>query len=302
MGAGAERRRRRRRRRHGRGGRRAARRDRGVFRRVGERRRADPPRRRAQARPEARGGAHGRTRAPRQRAPGRRRRREGELLGAALRARRRRAAEARGRRDLRVAAIEGREQRPLLLDDGARGPRDLWGLRVRAERRSRRRPHRRRGVDGRRLSSRAAPHRRQAPRAFYVFSPRGLRGRAAHGGLPQVPRRLSQERVAARRLRARGDGRPAQALGRGRPAQARRGRLQRRDQHPRAPGPRGLRAALGGRARGRAGQESEIPNFKGSYLGRFPLVLADFWTSDHLSERSRSTDAFLERARAEHSR
>ena len=42
----------------------------------------------------------------------------------------------------------------------------------------------------------------------------------------------------------------------------------------------------------RAGQESEIPNFKGSYLGRFPLVLADFWTSDHLSERSRSVDAF----------
>ena len=41
-----------------------------------------------------------------------------------------------------------------------------------------------------------------------------------------------------------------------------------------------------------AGQESEIPNFKGSYLGRFPLVLADFWTSDHLSERSRSVDAF----------
>jgi len=41
-----------------------------------------------------------------------------------------------------------------------------------------------------------------------------------------------------------------------------------------------------------AAQESEIPNFKGSYLGRFPLVLADFWTSDHLLERSRSVDAF----------
>ena len=41
-----------------------------------------------------------------------------------------------------------------------------------------------------------------------------------------------------------------------------------------------------------AGQESEIPNFKASYLGRFPLVLADFWTSDHLLERSRSVDAF----------
>ena len=43
----------------------------------------------------------------------------------------------------------------------------------------------------------------------------------------------------------------------------------------------------------RAGQESEIPNFKGSFLGRFPLVSADFWTSDHLSERSRSVDAFV---------
>ena len=42
----------------------------------------------------------------------------------------------------------------------------------------------------------------------------------------------------------------------------------------------------------RAAQESEIPNFKGSYLGHFPLVSADFWTSDHLSERSRSVDAF----------
>ena len=47
-----------------------------------------------------------------------------------------------------------------------------------------------------------------------------------------------------------------------------------------------LRAAL------RAAKESEIPNFKGSYLGRLPLVSADFWTSDHLSERSRSVHAF----------
>ena len=39
----------------------------------------------------------------------------------------------------------------------------------------------------------------------------------------------------------------------------------------------------------RAGKECELPNFS---LGRFPLVLADFWTSDHLSERSRSVDAF----------
>ena len=41
-------------------------------------------------------------------------------------------------------------------------------------------------------------------------------------------------------------------------------------------------------ARARAGKGCEIPNFKGSYLGRFPLVLADFWTSDHLSERPRT--------------
>jgi hypothetical protein len=40
-----------------------------------------------------------------------------------------------------------------------------------------------------------------------------------------------------------------------------------------------------------AGKECEIPNFKGSFLGRFPLVSADFWTSDHLSERPRSVDA-----------
>ena len=42
----------------------------------------------------------------------------------------------------------------------------------------------------------------------------------------------------------------------------------------------------------RAAKESEIPNFKGSYLGRFPLVSADSWTSDHLSERSPSVHAF----------
>jgi TPR repeat protein len=45
-------------------------------------------------------------------------------------------------------------------------------------------------------------------------------------------------------------------------------------------------------AQSRAAQESEIPNFKGSDLGQFPLVSADFWTSDHLSERPRSVDVF----------
>ena len=38
----------------------------------------------------------------------------------------------------------------------------------------------------------------------------------------------------------------------------------------------------------RAAKGCENPNFKGSYLGRFLLVLADFWTRDHLSERSRT--------------
>ena len=34
-----------------------------------------------------------------------------------------------------------------------------------------------------------------------------------------------------------------------------------------------------------------MPDFKGSCLGRFPLVSADFWTGDHLSERPRSLGA-----------
>ena len=38
----------------------------------------------------------------------------------------------------------------------------------------------------------------------------------------------------------------------------------------------------------RAAKGCEIPNFKGSYLGRFPLVSADLSTSDHLSERFRT--------------
>ena len=41
-----------------------------------------------------------------------------------------------------------------------------------------------------------------------------------------------------------------------------------------------------------AGKGCEIPNLKGSYLGRFPLVSANFGTSDHLSERSRSVTVF----------
>ena len=40
---------------------------------------------------------------------------------------------------------------------------------------------------------------------------------------------------------------------------------------------------------------------KGSSLGRLPIVSADVWTSDHLSERPRSMDDFSGRARADHS-
>ena len=35
-----------------------------------------------------------------------------------------------------------------------------------------------------------------------------------------------------------------------------------------------------------------MANFTGSYLGRFPLVSAEFSTSDRLSERSRSVNGF----------
>ena len=47
------------------------------------------------------------------------------------------------------------------------------------------------------------------------------------------------------------------------------------------------------RARTGAGKARDAPDFKGSELGRFPLVLADFWTSDHRSERSRRVDALF---------
>ena len=62
----------------------------------------------------------------------------------------------------------------------------------------------------------------------------------------------------------------------------------------RTPSP-GPCSSPGERRRGddRGRKRVRIPNFKGSSLGRFPLVLADFWTSDHLSGRSRSLDAFV---------
>ena len=47
------------------------------------------------------------------------------------------------------------------------------------------------------------------------------------------------------------------------------------------------------RARTGAGKGRDAPDFKGSELGRFPLVLAGFWTSDRLSERSRRVGALF---------
>ena len=48
-----------------------------------------------------------------------------------------------------------------------------------------------------------------------------------------------------------------------------------------------------GGLRGMRQGSNEIPNFRGSDLGRVPLVSADFWTCDDLLGRSRSVDAFV---------
>jgi len=111
-------------------------------------------------------------------------------------------------------------------------------------------------------------------------------------------------RARAERSRRSDAAPPASRAGpRGQRAHELRARRRRR---PRGPAPRlqgvdgqrlldavVLRELHPGAVHGRAAKESEIPNFKGSYLGRFPLVSADFWTSDHLSGRSRSVDAFV---------
>ena len=69
------------------------------------------------------------------------------------------------------------------------------------------------------------------------------------------------------------------------------------------PDPKVLAKYLEGAAGPKHRPEDVVAFFsEGSYLDRFPLVSADFWTSDHPSERSRSVDAFLERARAERPR
>jgi hypothetical protein len=53
--------------------------------------------------------------------------------------------------------------------------------------------------------------------------------------------------------------------------------------------------AFGSDHRGR-NKGATCPTSKGASLGRVPLVSADFWTSDHPPERSRSVGDFLERA------
>ena len=55
------------------------------------------------------------------------------------------------------------------------------------------------------------------------------------------------------------------------------------------------------RAEAWAGKKGEtLANFGGSYLDRFPLDLAHFWTSDHLSGRTQSVDAFFLESFREH--
>ena len=111
----------------------------------------------------------------------------------------------------------------------------------------------------------------------------------------------------------RGDGVLSKGLPRGRrpdgpPRPAETGRRRARAQRPRL---LGLLPGLGPRPRRHRGlrlrpshgpvQDRGATLAEGSsYFGRCPLVSADFSTSDHLSERSRSVDVFfLERARAE---
>ena len=101
------------------------------------------------------------------------------------------------------------------------------------------------------------------------------------------------DKPCAKLARARRRGAETVRRRRRRSRPSRRATTRTRSATPSTPWPRTLRAPSG------AGNEREVPNFS---LGRFPLVSADFWTSDHLSERPRSVDAFLERARADHSR
>ena len=113
-----------------------------------------------------------------------------------------------------------------------------------------------------------------------VAVPRALRAaRPPRLGLPGL--RRGQRRADA--------GRQVRRLRRG--AAPRGAALLQARAHPRRHDLR-PRARVNRRVPDGAGNESDIPSFKGPYLGRFPLVSADFWTSDHLSKRSRSVDDF----------
>ena len=199
------------------------------------------------------------------------------------------------------AAARARGHARARVHVGARGPRaEPAAARARGHAGARG-PRARRGRGG-------PPPRRRAgfgaagdPRADGERAPRALpRGRWRRLARVAVVAVVARPRVA-RGLRAQLDV-VLRRGGRGHRARGRR-RAPRRRRARDVPGPVGpVPRRRAGHARRRAAKESEIPNFKGSYLGRFPLDSADFWTSDHLSERPRSVDAFLERARAEHSR
>ena len=150
--------------------------------------------------------------------------------------------------------------------------------------------------------------------------PRQAHHEAADGGRAAHARMLGEDGVQPRRgpealqqdLRHAPGREPAQALralrqgpagpalrGRQRGLRRRAHQLERLRRVEDAGALRALRRGLlrraqspGGRHQGST-RERNSQLHKGSFLGRFPLVSADFWTSDHLAERSRSVDAFF---------
>ena len=170
--------------------------------------------------------------------------------------------------------------------------------------------------DGRlRAGHRAEPARAPRLRGLLV----GRRARLRHGGArgrrparalgPRAREpRDGRRREHARRRRRRVRGRVWRAPALGAAELHAEGPRERRQ----GPGParrrRRARPLHGPRARRRgrvprgAAEGRDVPNFKGSSLGRFSLVSASFWTSDHLSEHSRSTDGFSGAPSAAHSR
>ena len=163
----------------------------------------------------------------------------------------------------------------------------------------------RRGRPSRRRRTRTRRTARRAPRASSARTRRRRRPRSRAPRAPTAPRGPSSRSPAppGRRARpARGRTRRAPRAptspspARRRASPARRASSAASARRPTSPAPGATTAARIRRpgpsspARTRAGQESDMPNFKGSDLGHVPLVSADFWTSDHLSARSRSVD------------